>query len=105
LAHTLLALDVVANIDGIWNLVLACWDCNRGPNGKFARVPELKFLQRLFDRNEYLIASHHPLRETLILQTGRNESERREYLQAAWSEARNILIHTWHPVSEEGPPP
>lgn len=27
------------NIDGVWNLVLACRECNRGEKGKFARVP------------------------------------------------------------------
>ena len=36
--------------DGIWNLVLACADCNRGPNGKFARVPAVPFLARLHER-------------------------------------------------------
>ena len=34
-------------IDGVWNLVLSCRDCNRGSNGKFARVPTLKLLARL----------------------------------------------------------
>ena len=77
LPHTILPFDVVPNIDGIWNLVLACADCNRGSPGKFARVLELQFLERLHDRNEFLIGSHHPLRETLVLQTGATEPERR----------------------------
>ena len=77
LPHTMLPFDVVPNIDGIWNLVLACADCNRGSPGKFARVLELQFLERLHDRNEFLIGSHHPLRETLMLQTGATEPERR----------------------------
>jgi len=50
---------------GVANLVLACTDCNRGVNGKFAHLPALPLLQRLHDRNEYLFTSHHPLRETL----------------------------------------
>lgn len=29
-----------------------------------------KYLQSLHKRNEYLISSHHLLRETLIMQTG-----------------------------------
>lgn len=54
------------NWDGVWNLVLACWECNRGTAGKHARVPELRFLERLEERTSYFIESHHPLRETLI---------------------------------------
>jgi hypothetical protein len=103
LPHTLLSHGIAANIDGIWNLVLACEGCNRGPNGKFARVPELRFLERLHARNEFLIASHHPLRETLIAQTGNSEQERAGYLQQAWTRARSLLIHTWHPEAEEAP--
>lgn len=103
LPHTMLPFGVVPNIDGIWNLVLACADCNRGPDGKFARVPELRFLERLHGRNEFLITSHHPLRETLMLQTGNTEPERRDYLQRAWTEARNLLIHTWRPATEQAP--
>ena len=57
-------------INGVANLVLACTDCNRGVNGKFAHLPALPLLQRLHERNEYLITSHHPLRETLLVQTG-----------------------------------
>jgi 5-methylcytosine-specific restriction endonuclease McrA len=103
LPHTLLSFDLAANVDGIWNLVLACADCNRGPNGKFARVPELRFLERLHNRNEFLIESHRPLRETLISQTGGTEADRRSYLQQAWSYALSILVHTWHPAETEEP--
>ncbi|WP_188032876.1 hypothetical protein [Psychrobacter sp. ANT_WB68] len=52
-------------------MVLACSDCNRGTNGKFAKLLDIKLLERLHTRNEYLIGSHHPLRETLMLQTGK----------------------------------
>ncbi len=103
LPYTLLLRGVVPNIDGIWNLVLACAECNRGPDGKFARVPELRFLERLSRRNEFLITSHHPLRETLMLQTGATEPDRRGYLQRAWDEAHSLLIHTWRPGTEEAP--
>jgi hypothetical protein len=105
LPHTLLPFDVVANIDGIWNLVLACADCNRGPHGKFARVPELRFLEFLHGRNEFLIGSHHPLRETLMGQIGASEPERRSNLQQAWTQACSILIHTWRPETEAAPAP
>ena len=85
------------NWDGIWNLVLACQDCNRGPSGKFTRVPELSFLDRLYRRNEYLITSHHPLRETLMQQTGNNPKQRQNMLQSMYTEALSYLIHKWAP--------
>lgn len=55
------------NVDGVWNLVLSCSECNRGESEKFAQVPSIELLNRLHTRNEYLIGSHHPLRETLIM--------------------------------------
>lgn len=84
-------------IDGVANLVLSCKECNRGANGKFDRLPELKFLERLHKRNEYLIKSHHPLRETLMLQTGVTEAQRRDFLQNAYDCASSHLITKWMP--------
>jgi hypothetical protein len=89
------------NIDGIWNLVLACSDCNKGVAGKFARVPEIKYLERLHRRNGFLIDSHHPLRETLINQTGNTEQERRIYLQERDRFAVEHLLHRWAPQHEQ----
>lgn len=89
--------DQVKNINGVWNLVLACKDCNRGENGKFARVPTIELLGRLHKRNEYFINSHLPLRETLIQQTGNSSQKRQSFLQQSYSDAKNILIHEWRP--------
>lgn len=72
---------VIAECQNVWNLVLASRDCNRGPEGKFAKVPALKYLKRLHKRNKFLINSHHPLQETIIKQTGSTESEHRNILQ------------------------
>ncbi len=84
-----------ANLDGVWNLVLSCQNCNRGDNGKFAKVPALKYLERLSKRNDFLISSHHPLRETLMNQTGKTEGERHLFLQSMYNLAKEYLIHTW----------
>jgi hypothetical protein len=89
------------NFDGVWNLVLACPDCNHGVRGKFTQVPELRFLERLHRRNSYFIESHHPLRETLMSQTGATEPERRGYLQAVDTAAIRQLIHRWSPANEQ----
>lgn len=84
-------------INGVWNLVLACSNCNRGEKGKFAKIPVLKLLERLEQRNNYLIASHHPLRETLIAQMGQTQQERRVFLQEIYYHAVAALIHQWQP--------
>ena len=86
-------------IDAVWNLVLACKGCNRGPRGKFDRLPSLRLLKRLHTRNEHLITSHHPLRETLIVQTGGQEVARRGFLRTTFERARSVLIHEgWEPA-------
>ncbi len=90
--------STINNIDGVWNLVLACSHCNRGHNGKFARIPSLNLLKRLHKRNEYFINSHLPLRETLIRQTGNTELARKNFLQANYSQAQRTLFHIWEPV-------
>ncbi|SDJ51991.1 HNH endonuclease [Ferrimonas sediminum] len=89
--------DSLANPNGVWNLVLACRECNRGEGGKFARVPTLGLLKRLHNRNEYLIGSHLPLRETLIQQTGQNGVARQSFLQGQYQIAKEALIHEWEP--------
>lgn len=83
------------NLNGVWNLVLSCIDCNRGENGKFAKVPALKYLERLHKRNEFLISSHHPLRETIMRQTGQTETQRAVFLNDIYRFAKSMLIHEW----------
>lgn len=83
------------NLDGVWNLVLTCDKCNRGSNGKFAKVPSLKYLNRLHKRNEFLISSHHPLRETLMKQTGKTTEERINFLKEMDKLAINLLVQRW----------
>lgn len=92
-------INLIPNIDGVWNLVLSCQGCNRGTKGKFARLPTLNLLNRLRDRNDYLINSHLPLRETLIRQTGNTSRDRQDFLNTAWNNAFQILFHLWEPPS------
>lgn len=93
-----------AAIDQIWNLTLSCTRCNRGPGGKFDRVPAIELLNRLHTRNEFLIESHHPLRETLIRQAGSTRDQRRAFLQRHHSQAVALLIHgDWRPRDQWEP--
>lgn len=87
------------NLNGVWNLVLASRDCNRGARGKFSLLPNKLYLEKLYARNEYLISSHHPLRETLITQTGSTPKERLKFLCAVDDAAAALLPnHRWAPV-------
>jgi hypothetical protein len=83
------------NLNGVWNLVLSCADCNRGAGGKFTQVPITRYLERLHSRNQFYIESHHPLRETLMNQTGQQESQRRDFLQRAHRVASQRLLISW----------
>lgn len=86
-----------ANINGIWNLVLA----HKNVNGKkLARVPKKKYLERLYKRNEFFIESKHPLAETIINQTGRTKEQRISFLQYHYNIALQNSIHTWEPEIE-----
>ncbi|MBD1836643.1 HNH endonuclease domain-containing protein [Coleofasciculus sp. FACHB-501] len=102
LPHMLKYYALGSLVDGVWNLVLACQSCNRGKSGKFHQLPHLRYLKRLYIRNEYLIGSHHPLRETLIQQTGNTPQKREQFLKNHYKDAETgPLINTsWQPLIE-----
>ena len=86
-----------ANIYGVWNLVLADGSINRD---KRARIPERRFLERLYNRNEFYIESKHPLAETIINQTGANKEKRIKFLEQQYNLALENSIHEWKPQIE-----
>jgi len=79
------------DLDQVWNLELACVDCNRGRGSKAAILPHERYLERLHRRNEYLIWSKHPLRETLIAQTGITTIVRRDFLREVMRSCQHDL--------------
>jgi len=103
LPHVLQRENILSNLDGVWNLVLSCQSCNRGINGKFEKIPEKELLNRLHTRNEFYIESHHPLRETLILQTGKTEKKRSRFLQQQYLTAQKHILSTWKPETVSEP--
>jgi hypothetical protein len=86
-----------ANINGVWNLVLADKNINRH---KSARIPERNFLQKLHNRNEYFIDSKHPLAETIINQTGKTKQKRTDFLNKQYQIALDSAIIIWKPEFE-----
>lgn len=77
-------------VNSVWNLVLACQGCNRGTGGKFSRLADPRFLVKVHTRNEHYISSHHPLRETIIRQTGSSPRRRVKFLNDIWNDAYGL---------------
>jgi hypothetical protein len=100
--HRLKQAGLGVNLDGVWNLVLACPSCNRGAKGKFDRIPSLRLLERLHQRNEYLIGSHHPLRETLMQQTGAVAKQRIDFLNHLYRAVQLSPGLAWEPAGCNG---
>jgi hypothetical protein len=96
--HMLMSRGVLVDLDDVWNLVLACPVCNRGAAGKFDRLPHGDFLETLWQRNEKLIASHHPLRESIIATTGATPAARLEFLRSVQTRATEYARAEWRPV-------
>lgn len=95
--HVLQRKGILGNLNGVWNLVLACQNCNRGAGGKFDSIPAVDHLQRLSKRNQYLSESHNPLRETLRAQLGHTENDRHVFLQNVFTESTKFKLAGWSP--------
>jgi hypothetical protein len=79
-----------------------CWRCkrcNRGEGGKFFATPVQKLIEKLHKRNNWLVDSHHPLRETIMSQTGQTMEARASFLRARQDIALDHLIHQWAPAN------
>lgn len=98
--HKLKMSDAGANVNGVWNLVLADKYINLH---KSSKIPSLKYLERLYKRNEFYIASKHPLGETIVNQTGGSKTERRKFLQKQYDLSLNLSIQKWSPLIELEP--
>ena len=86
-----------ANLNNVWNLVLADSSINRE---KSSKIPDIRFLYRLFNRNEFYISSKHPLAETIINQTGNTKEKRKAFLQRQYDIAKSNSIAIWKPSIE-----
>jgi HNH endonuclease len=78
----------------VWNLVLACYACN---SAKRDHPPAADWMPWLEQRGENLIASHHPLRETLISQLGPDPGTRHQTLARRHRAATEMMLHSWTP--------
>lgn len=98
--HKIKSNELGSNINGVWNLVLADKIVNLD---KSSKIPEIKYLERLYKRNEFYIASKHPLGETIINQTGHTAKDRRAFLQRQYDLSLRLSLQKWKPLIELEP--
>lgn len=78
--------------DQVWNLVLAQKSCNED---KSDFLPSVSFIENLIARNEYYIASSHPLKETLISDLGKTTIARRANVLKEYGYAKRKIQRFW----------
>jgi len=60
-----------ANINGVWNLVISCKECNRGSQGKFNAPADKTYFEKLLRRNLFFTEEHkHSLKNSVLLSLG-----------------------------------
>jgi hypothetical protein len=78
--------------DEIWNLVLAHGFCNLD---KQDDLPPPHFINNLIARNEFLIESAHPIKDTLIQQLGKTPAQRKLKIQNEYVYAKGKIGRVW----------
>jgi hypothetical protein len=89
------------DVDGVWNLVLACGPCN---SAKWAFLPARRYLDQLAARNNWLVQSNHPLRETIMATTGATAAQRDSCYADAYQAVSEVAEGPWE-VPAVGPFP
>jgi 5-methylcytosine-specific restriction endonuclease McrA len=85
---------MTTDVDHVWNLVNACFDCN---SSKLNKMPEYGFVRRLYDRNEFYIHSNHPLKDAIIRATGNTAAERAGRVRRTFEDAGELMPTNWSP--------
>lgn len=92
----------VLNHDEIWNLVLAHEICNEQ---KSDLLPPKYYIEKLIERNEYLIKSRHPITTELIRHLGNTRDKRRNYVFKAYEDCKAVkgYRYTWDGIRGYNP--
>jgi len=80
------------NHDQIWNLVLSCEDCNLW---KSNHLPQKHFVQKLIDRNEFVLKSDLPLKEELRKVLGTVDKQREQMVWGQYKLAVDKKLTLW----------
>ena len=88
-------------VDRIWNLVLACETCNRAKSSTLPNKDQNQkfpnYLEKLNHKNNALIRSPLPLKETILQDTGSTNSERTSFLNRIYNELYSEKPFSWTP--------
>ena len=89
------------NLNGLWNLVLACNKCNLS---KRDLLPQKCLLEKLNIRNEIFATSKHSMLRTVAAYTGQTEPQRKRFLTSVYEEAKSNFNPNaiWMPKVEGG---
>jgi hypothetical protein len=82
--------------DEIWNLVLAHPSCNEI---KSDALPGAEYMTKLIERNEYFIASNHPIKYRLFAELGTSPEDRAAYIRQVYRDAQQVIPYRWRGVS------
>jgi len=86
--------------NGIWNLVIACQECNRGCNGKFDKPPKKLFFDKLLNRNLLFIEEHrHSLKNSILLSLSANSAIEVEAIMKSVLN-KFSLFDSWEPKNK-----
>jgi 5-methylcytosine-specific restriction endonuclease McrA len=88
-------------VDRIWNLVLACERCNRQKSSNLPNKDQNSkfpnYLKKLHDKNNALIRSPLPLKESIMQDTGLTETDRVSFLDRTYNKLFSIKPYPWEP--------
>ena len=92
-------LDKNINPDGVWNLVISCKKCNRGEGGKFDRIPDKIFFDKLLKRNIWFIEEHkHSLKNSILISlNAKNKKDIKNKMMSIFK--RFEFISGWKPAN------
>lgn len=85
------------SVNGIWNLVISCRDCNRGSLGKFDSPPDKEYFQKLLSRNLLFAEEHrHSLKNSILISLNAKNSQD---INIRMTNLNNLfsLINGWKP--------
>jgi 5-methylcytosine-specific restriction endonuclease McrA len=85
--------------DEIWNLVLSHGFCNLQ---KSDNLPDIHYIEKLVERNEYFIKSNHPISNKLRHQLGQTHYQRRSTITNIYKHAE-IVLSPWKGVRGYNP--
>ncbi len=100
IAHSYFKAPSMSNInpDGIWNLVIACKDCNRGTGGKFDRIPSKVYHNKIIKRNVLFTEEHrHSLKNSVLLSLNATNHKEVELKMYAILD-KFSMIEGWKPL-------